>query len=620
MADEFNPEEFNKFKSKAKLDDSTGFDPKEFEGFKGSQGPTVLGEILNTVGGALKAQVPQAIEAATLGTNAAPQMAERVTNYMQKRPNTPGHTLMQMAANRPDVTAQLGVSYLPGAGLAPAALRTVGSMAAGALSQDDKVGNALFSGGVNAAFEALPYGLGKLASLFNRGKGVIGAGREAGVTAAKELGVPLTRAEQTGNMFDTAVESTLGKSLTGGEIIQAAKAEADTVFTAVKSQLKQQFGTTLQPSAIGSGVKEGIESNIQGLKSKAQEIYQNLPNPRARPEQLRAASENLIREQLQLPRVDRDKALIRRLMEYRNLGLKVEKKVQQITDSFGFTQQITKLQKVEHPASYPTLTALKRMSSNLGDAWRKSMKAGETMGTVGGRDATVLSSAIQQDIRQVGELRQSLSEADKLYRQAKVLDKNQLIKRLRTAGPEEATQIIFNGKKRSNILLAKKVLGPKFDGVKASYFNQLIDDPQLGKKLADMSEEYKVAVFSGEELQKLNQIAEIQKVRGAADKLQGTSGSARTNAILRQLADVKNGLYVAAGGALSLNPMVAGAGLLAAAGSYYGPRMAANAYLKQGMNPTNFAAMVPKAFPKARTGLQTIRQYLLGQTSQPGSR
>jgi hypothetical protein len=582
------------------------------------KGIDVLKQAAGMVGPALERQIPQLKEAATLGLSSAPQIGERATNFLQGKPNAPAQTLLQAAANRPDVTASVAASMIPGVGLGVSAARVAGAVGANALDpQSSMLGNAA-TGALSAGLEALPYGAGKLASLFNLGKGTVAAERAAGVLAAKNWKVPLTRGEQTGSIFDASVESTLGKTMTGGEVFAKAKSEADEAFQIGKDLFKSNYGTSLPPSEIGASVKSGIDSTVQGLKSQAQAIYESMPVTAVKPANMRDAASTLLREQLDLPRVDRDGALMRRLLEYRKLGTKMEKSIQQVTDKAGNVSAITKFQRVENPAAYPKSSALQRISSDLKDAWRKSVKTGESMGTVGGRDATILGKAIQQDIQQVGELRQQLDAANKLYSKAKALDKNSLVKRLRTAGPDEATGLIFDGKKMSKILVAKAALGPKFNATKAAYVTQLIDDPKLSVKLAGMTNEYKANVFAPDELKALTEAAEIQKVRGAADKLQGTSGSARTNAILNQLKDIKLGLTTALIGAATLNPVVAATGVGAAVGGYYGPRMAANAWMKRGMNATNIGALVPKSLPKTRVGVNAIRQYLMGQQQAAG--
>lgn len=526
----------------------------------------------------------------------------------------PGSMISLPARALQENASQIGAEVARGASTEGGVLPNVGKVAARLLGL-----------GASVATDPTTFMSGGL----TLGKGVVAADRAAGVQAAREAGIPLTRAEQSGSRIAASAENFLEKTFTGSDVINSAKSEADNALTIFKDSLKAEHGTPLQPSEVGKVAKQGIEENVQNLKSQAQDIYNALPNVKVQPKELRNASENLIREQLELPKVDRDAALLRRLNEYRNLGLKIEKKLQQVTDDFGFTTEKAKYVKSENPNAYPTSNALKRMSSDLGDAWRRSFKAGETIGNVSGRDATALSSAIQQDIKQIGALRSQLDTANKLYRQAKTLDKNPLVKRLRNAGPEEAANLVFNGKKLTNVILAKSAMGPQaYKAVKGAYFNQLIEHPQLLKQLDGMSPEYLNTVFDAGELAQLRKVAAIQKVRGAASKLQGTNGSARTNTDLLQGGAVMGGLGTALASLAHLNPVGVVGGLGTAATAYYGPKVAAKAYLANGMK----GFRVPVAAPglgqvtervnteaNTKVDVNRIRQYLLNASRRPGS-
>lgn len=420
------------------------------------------------------------------------------------------------------------------------------------------------------------------------GKAVAPVARQAGVNAAKAVGIPLTRAEITGGRVSGGIESALEKTLMGSEPIMAARQAGDDALRGFKDTLKTTYGTSLQPSAIGAEIRQGIDSTVGNLKAQAQQIYDNVPNVKVKPENLRQSAEDLLVEQYQLPRSNRDGGLISMLNEYRKLGTKVAKTVDDNLQKTVYTR-------VENTKTYPSSQALQRVSSDLKDAWRKSVKTGETMGTVGGRDATALQKAIQADLQQVGELRMQLDQANKIWRQVKALDKNSLIKRVRTAGPAEASDLIFNGKKLANVQIAKVAMGPAYKAAKASYFNKLIESPTLTKDLDKMSPEYLTAVFEPVELQALRKVAAIQTIRGAAEKMGGQAGSARTNANIANGGAIVTGLAVAGTSLASLNlPGVLG-GLGTAALAYKGPQMAANAYLKYGTKGLSAPLSAPGA-------------------------
>lgn len=92
----------------------------------------------------------------------APDVARRSLNYITGKPNSPAQTLMEAAANRPDITATVGASLIPGAGMIPAAARIAGVAGASALAPENRTASAVVGGGLQALFEALPYGAGKV--------------------------------------------------------------------------------------------------------------------------------------------------------------------------------------------------------------------------------------------------------------------------------------------------------------------------------------------------------------------------------------------------------------------------------------------------------------------------
>lgn len=438
--------------------------------------------------------------------------------------------------------------------------------------------------------------------------------RVAAVNAAKEAGIALTPAEATGNRALGGIESTLEKTLTGSEPINAARTAGNEAMAQFRNALKSKFGTVAEPSEVGNVVKSGAESTIQKIKAAAQSLYETLPNQKVQPEALRTASEDLLRQQYELPRSNRDGSLINMLNEYRKLGTKVVKSVDDNLQKTIYTR-------AENPSRYPSTNALRQMASDLGDAWRSSFKTGERMGNASGREATLLSTAIQNDLQAVASLKNQLDQANQLWRQAKNLDKNALIKRIRAAGPEQATDLIFDGRKVSNILMAKAALGKSYNIAKAAYFNKLVEHPQLGTQLDKMSGEYLRAAFSQEELSALRKVAAIQKIRGAAEKMGGQAGSARSNALSLNSGAIGAGLAVAGTSALHLNvPGVIG-GLLSAGAAYKGPEIAANAYLAHGMSGVHVPIPMPGVGQTAhratsKIDVNKIREFLMKKAGQ----
>lgn len=126
--------------------------------------------VVDKLKGLASKAAPALGEAADLVTNPVgaimsrvPEMAQRASNFVQGRPNQPAQTILQAAANRPDVTAAAGASVLPGVGIGPAVARVAGQVGAASLDPNASVFDQAGAGALQGLFEAIPYGMGKVA-------------------------------------------------------------------------------------------------------------------------------------------------------------------------------------------------------------------------------------------------------------------------------------------------------------------------------------------------------------------------------------------------------------------------------------------------------------------------
>jgi hypothetical protein len=126
--------------------------------------------MMDTIKGVASRAAAPLAEAANMAVNPlvtmakqAPDTMGRVSNFIQGRPNQPAQTAIQAMANRPDVTGTTMASLMPGTGLAAAVARIGGTAGSAALSPENRGGNAAMAGGLQALFEAVPYGVGKVA-------------------------------------------------------------------------------------------------------------------------------------------------------------------------------------------------------------------------------------------------------------------------------------------------------------------------------------------------------------------------------------------------------------------------------------------------------------------------
>jgi hypothetical protein len=178
----------------------------------------------------------------------APDMAHRAANFVQGNPNTPAQTPLEAMGNRPDVTAQVGASMIPGGGLAGAAARILGTAAGAALNPEERGANAGAAGGLQAVLEALPYGAGKFAP---------------GIRAimAKASGV---EADAIKKLFDNPSLLWTGPNMREARALYKATAEKIGLNSEVSDEVLFQSGKRFVKNVLDS-MKAGEEIPTQTL-------------------------------------------------------------------------------------------------------------------------------------------------------------------------------------------------------------------------------------------------------------------------------------------------------------------------------------------------------------------
>lgn len=90
------------------------------------------------------------------GSNQFGDMASRVANFLQNKPNQPGSTILQSASNRPDISATAASQLIPGVTPISMAARVAGTVGAAATNPNSSVSDIGKAGGIQAALEAIP--------------------------------------------------------------------------------------------------------------------------------------------------------------------------------------------------------------------------------------------------------------------------------------------------------------------------------------------------------------------------------------------------------------------------------------------------------------------------------
>lgn len=276
------------------------------------------------------------------------------------------------------------------------------------------------------------------------------------------------------------------------------------------------------------------------------------------------------------------------------------------------------------------LDTLRSIQSDLGSKLEMAKRAGQSTATPTGRGYARMMSAIDQDIDQLSsstdpitkmmgqDATDKLTKANSVWSTMRGIDSNSLVKSIRKADPEDVPGLIFKSGNATDVNTARAAMSDDaFKSAKQHFFTDLINDPKIDKKVDGMSQDFLQSTFNRSELDAIHKTIMMKDFLGAAEKMGGTAGSARTNAAVATGGAVGAGLATAGVSAMHGNlPGVVG-GLGAAGTAAYGPKLAAKAYLKYGLKGIDVPTATPAGFAlneainqSSKSALQSIKDRL----------
>lgn len=111
----------------------------------------------------------------------------------------------------------------------------------------------------------------------NVGKPVVPPERMAGVTAAQEAGVPLSRAEQTGGRFVGGLEKVTEKTPMGELAMGKMRSEGDAAMQAYKERLQSKMGTPKEKFDVGYEAKPAMDARADVMNQKRNAMFEAIP-------------------------------------------------------------------------------------------------------------------------------------------------------------------------------------------------------------------------------------------------------------------------------------------------------------------------------------------------------
>lgn len=402
--------------------------------------------------------------------------------------------------------------------------------------------------------------------------------RLAGVQAAQELGVPLTRAEQTGAKSTSLLESGLEKSMTGSGTIRKFRSTQTEAIESALQNMKNKFGSKELLSASGEEAKMGMQEELGAARNLGRKLYKDIPDvPIETPKLLEAKNEAMFNQaHLTDPKISQAIKKIENIAGVREPG------PTEATSPQPFSKPV-ELQEVKIPGGMKTIPgegnvlmppSKKTMEVEYQSQYRigpteptqpppqtfqkindlrnelSAMIQSETtynpitgpQTTPTGRRLSALKKALDDDIKtytisqtdpygkmETGQFKTAFDKANAFHGNVKDLINNKLIKKLSKAQGSDVAGTIFRSGNIEDVLTAKAALGNKgYLAAQKQFFNDILESKNIGRELGKFEPEFLQAAFSNEQLQALKKLDSVKQLALGAEKLAGNpSGTAQ---------------------------------------------------------------------------------------------
>lgn len=368
-------------------------------------------------------------------------------------------------------------------------------------------------------------------------KPAAGAGRAEGVSAAAEMGVPLTRAEITGSKPTSLIESGLEKSLTGSGSIQRFRQTQSAAINNALQSLKKRFGSAEPLSSSGADAKIGMQSELGAAREAGRQLYRDIPDVAISPSTLQKTLDDLVFN-------NPDKTVLRVAKEVKDrLGTQVPI-TEETVPKLGSEHSVKPKTPDARPT--PTFQQLNDIRNYLSKEIQNETTFNPITGnqvTETGRSLAPLKKALDADIKSYmtnqetpyGKMEaetfgSAFTKANSYHGAVKELINNKLVRKLSKAPESDVAKIVFGPGRPEDILVAKASMGEEgFAAIKKQYFNDLLESKNIGRELDKLEPKFLQMAFRPEELEALKKLDSIKKVSLGAEKIAGNpSGTGQT--------------------------------------------------------------------------------------------
>jgi hypothetical protein len=474
--------------------------------------------------------------------------------------------------------------------------------------------------------------------------------RQAAVNAAKELNVPLTRAEQTGSMMGAGLESMLEKTPLGARPIQQFREGQSGALQAAKEGMQGKMGTSSDTFSVGQKALGGLEKRASAMKAAKNALFEQVPdNVRIEIPQAKNMADTLMNEQGTLwkgtrsPEVMRWSKIVSDAESSTGKGVTGGPEFKGVTRTIPgetippstVTRQSSLLSESGKPISYqeniPGRTTkprteygikasvqpeetlapkynyypIKKLRENLGEDIRAAKKAGKYQDY---RDLSRLMDSLDKDISTFASkpaspmdsliaktFKENYKKANAFSGAYKGLYESAEADALRNTPPEKIVDTVFKKNNETAIKQFHAMVGEEgFQPAKQAFTQNILESKNVLNEIKKYKPGTLRAIYNQPELDQITKYGLAQSLSKGAEKMAGNpSGTGR------QVASA--GSYAGAGAlAASGHPFLAGT-LLG------GPYAAAKGYL------SNAARSGVEFNPQTNKGVASIVSALLGR-------
>lgn len=419
--------------------------------------------------------------------------------------------------------------------------------------------NPYLSAGVGTAIQMAPDIAGSLipGPKFGNARAfvpAIPAERQAAVAAAREAGMPLTRAEMTGGKSASALENFLEKTPLGSGPLDRLQKLKESILQRNKQALQEKLGTPQDVYSVGQEAQKEIPKRSAAMVSKRNEMFDAIPdNVSIPPNKTRNMADTLIQEQSKYIPTTRNKDVTAIAGDIQNIAIDGK----------------------------PNYEQIKRLRETLGG---KISEATDAKRFTEARDYERLKSALDQDINNfvegqtrpldsmvANEFAQSYKKANAFSGAYKNLFKSDEAQKLLESPPEKVVDILFKKNNETAIKQFRALAGEDgFSAVKQKFTNDLLESNNVLKELAKYKPGTLNAVYTAPELKEIHSYGLRQSISKTVSSLQGTAGSARSN--------IQGGQYTGLGAGIASSAIGNIPGAAAGIGQFLAPAALSRLY------------------------------------------